>query len=103
MGASQATLETFPYPRNDSEEILCGLGGCTPRQRHHRTMYEDGFVWRLAEGRMGDWVSTDLTCPAKDEPANALTRDVETIAQSAGQLALPNALNPGSRPSIPPP
>jgi hypothetical protein len=49
------------------------------------------------------WESTDLTCPPKDELANALARDAEAIAQSAGVSALPNVLNPGSRPSIPPP
>ncbi len=49
------------------------------------------------------WESTDLTCPPKDELANALARDAEAIAQIAGVSALPKVLNPGSRPSIPPP
>jgi hypothetical protein len=49
------------------------------------------------------WESTDLTCPPKDPLADALARDAEAIAQSAGVSAPPNALKPGSRPSIPPP
>jgi hypothetical protein len=49
------------------------------------------------------WESTDLTCPPKDELAKALARDVAAIAQSAGVSGLANELNPGLRPSIPPP
>lgn len=88
-GAPKGTPKAFTLPSSTVARFFADLAAARKSGAQSVPCMKSVSFGTTVHVTWQEWVSPDLTCPAKDALGQALVKDVDAIRQAAGIAAMP--------------